>query len=456
MLFSRYRYLIYEVSIPAAGSNYDLITYFTGFYARMSKPMEKSTPIFHTTYPDNPNKSIINDCMDKLSKAVVEKNMPFAVMVGDHPVYKLIVELKSENPLKYSKLLPFIDPFHAQMSFIHCMYKRFKGSGLDDVLVASGVIAEGSCDHTLRGGHHNRCVRCLRLFYETLIHHALNKRLEGTVLSEEVKSNLKKLRELEGVEELREAYTNLEDSKEIQGLVDTLLRDCSDSDHATYFESFMEMVELLTQNIHSLRTQNWEEFKTSLKLMRPWMRSYGADKYGRTLPDFCAVLDSLPDEQEAFFARGMFAQSITGNPYSGVALQIWIESTMNKGSKLKNGRRAILNNEKQLTSAVQNANNVNRIRGIVLRQANQKKYKTKHADFSKARIKKDEKAVQDMSDCLKEFGTDPFDLSNTQLRSLQSSLPASDELLKDFKSAKHDGEKWVEEFTDRCVYSKEG
>jgi len=44
----------------------------------------------------------------------------------------------------------------------------------------------------------------------------------------------------------------------------------------------------------------------------------------------------------------MFAQSMTGNPYSCVALDIWIESTMNKGSKLKSGWLAILNNEKQL------------------------------------------------------------------------------------------------------------
>ena len=93
------------------------------------------------------------------------------------------------------------------------------------------------------------------------------------------------------------------------------------------------------------------------------------------LPDFFAILYSLLKEQDDFFEKGMFAQSMTGNPYSCVALQIWIESTMNKGSKLKNGWRAILNNKKQIASNVCNANNINRIRGIVLNQANQKKRK---------------------------------------------------------------------------------
>ena len=131
------------------------------------------------------------------------------------------------------------------------------------------------------------------------------------------------------------------------------------------------MVEILTQNIHSLRTQNWSEFKSSLKLMCPGLKAYDNNNYSRALPDFCAVLCSLPKEQEDFFEKVIFAQSMTGNLYSCVALQIWIESTMNKWSKLKNGWKAILNNKKQIASNVCNANNINRIRGIVLNQVNQ-------------------------------------------------------------------------------------
>jgi len=37
------------------------------------------------------------------------------------------------------------------------------------------------------------------------------------------------------------------------------------------------------------------------------------------------VLDTLPAEQAAFMEDGMFAQPMTGNPYSFVALDIWIE-----------------------------------------------------------------------------------------------------------------------------------
>ena len=168
-----------------------------------------------------------------------------------------------------------------------------------------------------------------------------------------------------------------------------------------------------------------------------------------------ASLDNLKDDQESFMNSGMFAQSLTGNPYSCVALDIWIESTMNKGSKLKNGWLAILSNEKQLLTNTLNVNNINRLRNTVHKHAGRKRQKgKKHADCYKPRLIADEKAVQDMSACLNEFQCDPFDLSDTTLRSLQSGLCATDELLRDAVSAKIDGEHMVGVFMDERVFSK--
>ena len=103
------------------------------------------------------------------------------------------------------------------------------------------------------------------MFYEALILHALNRHLDGTALSEEVKASLTKLRELEDSHELRDAYSDLENNDDLRNLVETLFRDSKDSDQASLYILFMGMVEILTQNIHSLHTRNWKEFKSSLK-----------------------------------------------------------------------------------------------------------------------------------------------------------------------------------------------
>ena len=423
----------------------------------MSKPVTKSRAIYHMTYPDPPSKTIIYNVLCKLAKSITEKRMPFAIIVGDHPVYVLMLELVNENVGLFNKITPFMGPFHIQMSFIYAIYKRFNGSGISDVLVAAGVIADGSVEQALRGKHFKRGMRCLKLFYEALIHLALNKRLEGGSLSDEIKTSLAKTREqnVANAEELIEAYTRLESNTELQDLVKTLFTNFEAAPLAEFWISFLEMVEILTQNIHAIRTGNWSEFKSSLKLMLPWMQIYDNDRYGRYLPDFTAVLDTLPVDQTAFMDSGLFAQSMTGKPYSCVALDIWIESTMNKGSKLKSGWLSILNNEKQLLSNTRNVNNVNRLMRCVQHHAYRKENMSeKHVDCSKSKMKMDEQAIQDLSNCFAEFKCNPFDECDQSLRSLQSGIPATEVLASDLQSAKEDGSRKVGKFLQERVYSK--
>ncbi len=105
------------------------------------------------SYNQPPNKSVVNDIMDKLSTIIATKHMPFAFLVGDHPVYVLITLLKAENPSKYCNIIPFLGPFHTQCVMMNAIYKSYKGSELGELLVAGGVIADGSVDRALKGKH---------------------------------------------------------------------------------------------------------------------------------------------------------------------------------------------------------------------------------------------------------------------------------------------------------------
>ena len=72
------------------------------------------------------------------------------------------------------------------------------------------------------------------------------------------------------------------------------------------------------------------------------------DKYSSYLPNFTSVLDTILANQAEFMKNGLFVQSMNGKSYSSTALEIWTESTMNKGSKLESSRLVILNNETHL------------------------------------------------------------------------------------------------------------
>ena len=139
---------------------------FSGFHANMSEPVEKSCAIYHVTYPNPPSKTILYDVMCKLIKSIAEKKMPFAVIVGDQPVYVLMLELKSENAA-YEALMH------------HALDKRLDSISLSEEVKA--LLAKLRCQNSAQD------------------------------------------------EELAKAYIKLENNAELKNLVDTLFKDCEEA-----------------------------------------------------------------------------------------------------------------------------------------------------------------------------------------------------------------------------------
>ena len=210
------------------------------------------------------------------------------------------------------------------------IYKRNKGSESEELLVAGGVVAEGSVDHALKGKHYKWGLHCLKLTCEALVSQLVKVRLVPN-LAGETKKNLVILRNPSLIQESRVAVHTHVDG----------------SDLADYWKDFLSMTDTLMQNVYAVHICNWDEYVSSLRAMMPWIIAYDNNWYGRWLPDFWAMLASLTAEQIPFLHTD-FAQSITGNPYSNMPWDMWIECTMNKGSKLKSGWLSILQNEKQL------------------------------------------------------------------------------------------------------------
>ena len=76
---------------------------------------------------------------------------------------------------------------------------------------------------------------------------------------------------------------------------------------ANYWFSFMEMLEILMMNIHSLKIQHWNMFKDSLCLMIPWMQIYVNNNYGKSLVEFWTEISTLTKAIEEHMAKGLFA-----------------------------------------------------------------------------------------------------------------------------------------------------
>ena len=230
---------------------------YSGAQSCRHPPGHKSKPYYHTTYNEPPSKSVMHDIMVKLVKAMCEKNIPFSFLVGDMPTYKMIVQLKAENSELFRDIIPILDAFHQQMSYINAIYKRFKGSGMAATLVAAEVIVEGSVDQALRRKHYRRGMQCIVLWREILIHQRLRAILEHQELSEDVKENLDTLRNAftETQEDLQKAHSNLEDDDDIKELINQVYKEPG-TDMGDFWVSFMEMSDPLVQNIDACHARN--------------------------------------------------------------------------------------------------------------------------------------------------------------------------------------------------------
>ncbi len=177
-----------DVKDDRHGAAEQSIPSYNGFHVGLNMEQGKSKACFHI-YSQPPNKSVVKDIMDQLTITIATKRMPFAFLVGDHPVDVLSTLLKAENPNKYRDIVPFHGPFNTQCVMMSAIYKRYKGSNLGEVLVAGGVIAGGSVDRALNGKHYMRSLRCSRLMYKALMSQLVKGKLTSD-LADETRENL--------------------------------------------------------------------------------------------------------------------------------------------------------------------------------------------------------------------------------------------------------------------------
>ena len=182
--------------------------------------------------------------------------------------------------------------------------------------------------------------------------------------------------------------------------------------------------------------------------------AYDNQDYSKWLTDFWDMMMTLPKVQLDFFSTH-FSQSISGLPYSCMPLDMWIEVTMNLYSKLKGGWLGVLNNEKQLFSITRIANNVARVKTCLNKYLNCKRRNRKHVEWQPARLKKDEQAVQDLVAVLEDFNSDPFDDAFPTLRSLQTGIVITSDILQDFNTALDDGKEQVKHLLEERIFNKE-
>ena len=87
-------------------------------------------------------------------------------IVLDQAIYAKALEIQWRHPQEFKSVVLRMGGFHFSCVFLAVIGKRFAGSGLRDIFLESGVIAEGSIEGVLSGKHYNRGIRVHKLLME--------------------------------------------------------------------------------------------------------------------------------------------------------------------------------------------------------------------------------------------------------------------------------------------------
>ena len=78
----------------------------------------------------------------------------------------MLLKVTLKFPDEFSDTVLRLGGFHVALNFLSIIRKQYQGSGLDDLLIESGVYAAGTTSALLAGRYYNRCVRAHKLCSE--------------------------------------------------------------------------------------------------------------------------------------------------------------------------------------------------------------------------------------------------------------------------------------------------
>ena len=185
--------------------------------------------------------------------------------------------------------------------------KKFHNSGLDDLLIESGVYAAGTTSAIMKGKSYNRGIRAHKLAMEALFrlmwdafvawYESDHGECEGHIVNEDAVVEKAEVcrRAITAKDEVRSRMEELQE--ETLGLR-SLFQEFKSESKAyskmfTFWEEYCHMVKLLLQFVKAERSGNWEMHLLCVSAMIPYFCAMDRPNYARWLPVYLMDMRQL-------------------------------------------------------------------------------------------------------------------------------------------------------------------
>ena len=440
----------------------DLLPSWTGCNQALSEVSHTVSKIGYLPVIDaSPtDRSTVNAILERSLTLADALNLSSVVLVMDQAVYAKAQEIHWQGRVDFTERLVLrLGEFHTVMAFLSVIGKRFRDAGLQDIAIESGLVAQGSINGVMSGHHYNRSLRCHKIISEAMQRLQIEEYLNQLSVSEyQDAQEVMKTIHASFPETFRQTIAAEAVSKFISKYQEFVNRCCDRNATCAFWNSYLQIVELLLLFIRATREGNWELHLSCIRDMIPWFLAYGSINYSRYLPVYYLEMKALPSTHPLIYDQlmdGEFAVQRSTSRFSMTACDQIIEQTFNRDSKTKGGMTGITLNKGAVQRWILSHPARASIASACYAMAGRNTDLSSHHELNKSRMNTDEEAVQNVKVTVDGFNNPFSDEKDDQLLNISSGIVAPESVKSDLFSAYDRGDERFAEFvTERLVEGK--
>jgi hypothetical protein len=332
-----------------------LVPSWSGFNSMLFPDVQRSTTIGYCPLINGSSAefSTIYTVMKHAQKVSARMGQQDTVITFELAVYIKAKQIQLRSPDEFSDTVIRMGGFHIALNFLSVIGKKYTNSGLDDLLVESGIYAAGTTSALIAGKSYNRGVRAHKLVSEALFRltwRAFSKWLSSKPTQEASIDKEELLAKINACRHAVKDHSNVsENVKELECQVQqvvSVFNEFKEESRAklklfAFWEEYGTMVNILLQFIKAERTGDWNLHLAATANMLPYFFAMDRQNYARWLPVYLAEMNQLYDkhpEVHQQFVDGNHAVSRSDNqPFSQVWTDMALEQSINADSKSKGG-----------------------------------------------------------------------------------------------------------------------
>ena len=383
-------------------------------------------------------------------------------------VYSKAKEIQWRFPNESSNVVVRMGGFHIVLNFLSLLGKKFADSGLDDLLIESGVYAAGSTSALMKGKSYNRGIRahklCLEVFFRLMWNAFIlwYKSRDEKIPEEPVLHKI--------VNCVRAVESDKESARESVRKITTDLTEITDlfaifksenqerSKLFAFWDEYCSMVTTLLQFLKAERTGNWKLHLSSTAAMLPQFFAMDRQNYARYLPVYLADMQKLElthPEVYKEFAEGNHSISRSGQPFSQVSTDMALEQSINADSKSSGGVLGISQSpsalERWFLTIHERASITSAFKAMFGFQDGEQ---TSHKEAAPRRVRRDEEDVKKMISCFSSgLMTNPFNLDSDELLNIATGVVLPEDVAQTLVHSTEKGRQQMKAFVEQRINS---